>query len=90
MKIYRVTLTLSIDAHVIAQTDDEARELAESDADEWFRDVSATAIACARPVAKGWDEGELPYLTDAAEVHARDAEMSVDSTVEQWAAALKE
>ncbi len=90
MKIYRVTLTRSVEAHVIAESAADARNLAVADARDWFDDGDPSVEASALEVPRGWDEHELPYLTDAAHEHATAAGMSLDSTVEQWAAALKE
>ena len=90
LKIYRVTLTRSVEAHVIAESAADARDLAEDDARDWFDDGTPTVEAAAREVPRGWEEHELPYLTDAAHEHATAAGMSLDSTVEQWAAALRE
>lgn len=90
LSIYMVRLTKEVEAHVIAESASDARDLAEACASDWFHDGDPSVDATAHVVVSGWDEHELPYLTDEAMDHATRRGMDGDSTVAQWAAALKE
>lgn len=90
LNVYKVTLTKTVEAHVIAESANDARDLAEACARDWFYDGDPTTEATAHVVADGWEEGELPCLTDEAVEHAERAAMDPGCTVAQWHAAIKE
>ena len=96
LKIYsvRVEVTRWAYVHVVAESDDAATELAEVRANDILDDGDAEdeVEAEVSEATGGWNDGELPYLTDeAAEVEAElcGTPRGGDATCGQWAEALK-
>ena len=96
MKIYsvRVAVTRRAYVHVVAESDDAATELAMDRANDILDDGDAEDEVEAEvgEATGGWNDGELPYLTDeAAEVETElcGTPRGGDATCDQWAEALR-